>query len=305
MDTPALKVALLGVGLIGADLLAKIQRSPRLQCTVVAGRNREAVGIRRAAALGFPVTDGGIGALAGPHRHQYDLVFDATEAVSHREHWEVLRPLGKKVIDLTPSGIGHMVVPSVNASDALTHDNVNLVSCGGQAAIPVLASLSGRFKEIRYVEVVTTASSQSVGRGTRLNLDEYVATTERAVRAFTGVQAVKALVNLSPARPPADFRVAVSALLPDADLGAVAEVVEATVGRVRSYVPGYRLLTCTVLGRERVFVSLEIRGRGDLLPTYAGNLDIMNDTAVAIAEQYAAAAPRALPDPLPAQELTR
>lgn len=289
MNSNPVKVALLGIGLIGADLLVKIHRSKWMQCTLVAGRNRETVGMQRAASLGYPITDGGIDALVEQPQQLYDLVFDATDAVSHIRHWQLLQTLGKKVIDLTPSGIGHMVVPSINAEDSMAHANINLVSCGGQAAIPILTALSRHVVGIHYIEAVTTASSLSIGRSTRLNLDEYIQTTECGIQVFTGVQAVKALVNISPARPPANFRVAMSVLAPGVDPEAANAIVHRAIEVARSYIPGYRLLTCAVLNRERVFVTVEIQGRGDLLPTYAGNLDIMNAAAVTIAEQYAIA----------------
>ncbi|HET7463524.1 MAG TPA: acetaldehyde dehydrogenase (acetylating) [Longimicrobium sp.] len=284
-----LKVALLGAGYIGTDLLIKIRRSPWLNCTVVAGRNLAGDGLRQARAMGFAVTDGGIDALVNDRRDHYQLVFDATNALAHQTHWDLLRPLGKRVIDLTPSRAGFMVVPTVNGEDAPAHPNVNLISCGGQASIPILHALSRHFRGIRYIELVTTASSPSVGRATRLNLDEYVQTTESAIQAFTGVAQVKSLVNISPAQPPANFRVALSLLVDGVDPAAVTAVVTRAAAVVRSYAPGYRLCACTVLGGDRVFVTVEVQGRGDLLPTYAGNLDIINDAAVTVAEQHARA----------------
>lgn len=290
MNAAPVKVALLGVGFIGADLLVKIRRSPWLECTLVSARNRESVGMHRAAAMGYATTDGGIDALV-ERAANFDLVFDATDAVSHKQHWQLLEPLGKKVIDLTPSGIGHMVVPSVNAADALRHINVNLISCGGQIAIPILTQLSRGFSDIRYIELVTTASSPSVGRSTRLNLDEYVQTTESAIRMFTGIKEVKTLVNISPANPPPSFRITMIVLVSNADPSAVKGIVRRTVDRMRSYAPGCRLVTCEVMGGERIFITVELQGRGDLLPKYAGNLDIINDVAIEVAKQYTAARP--------------
>ncbi|GAA4680225.1 acetylating acetaldehyde dehydrogenase [Streptomyces chumphonensis] len=288
-----LRVAVLGAGLIGIDLVTKIQRSPALSCELVVGRTEETRGLRHAAALGCATAAGGVDALVAG-REPFDVVFDATNATAHAEHWARLEPLGTLLVDLTPSRVGHMVVPTVNGADALLHRNVNLVSCGGQASVPVLHALARlcRPRYPEYVEVVTTAASVSVGRATRLNLDEYIATTETAVRTFTGVADVKAIVNLSPARPPAPFRVAMSLVVPGADEDTVAAHVEAAAAEVRRHTPGYRVTACTVTD-ERIFVAVEVTAAGDRIPRYAGNLDIINAAAVLIAERYAARRPRA------------
>ncbi|MFD5556205.1 acetaldehyde dehydrogenase (acetylating) [Streptomyces sp. NPDC127068] len=280
-----LSVAVLGAGLIGIDLVAKIQRSPSLRCGLVVGRDSEARGLRQAASLGCATAAEGIDSLVAS-AEPFDIVFDATNAMAHAEHWARLRPYGTLLVDLTPSRVGHMVVPTVNGADALKHGNVNLVSCGGQASVPILHALSQRYT-LDYVEVVTTAASLSVGRATRLNLDEYIETTQDAVRTFTGVRDVKAIVNLSPARPPAPFRVAMSVVLPGAEAGPVSALVAAAAEEVRSYAPGYEITACTVTD-ERVFIAVEVTAAGDRIPRYAGNLNIINSAAVLIAEQYAA-----------------
>ncbi|WP_340561679.1 acetaldehyde dehydrogenase (acetylating) [Streptomyces sp. GSL17-111] len=283
-----LKAAVLGAGLIGIDLVTKIQRSPALSCALVVGRTDETRGLRHAAALGCATAAGGVDALVAG-REPFDVVFDATNAMAHAEHWARLRPLGTLLVDLTPSRVGHMVVPTVNGADALLHRNVNLVSCGGQASVPVLHALARHYRP-EYIEVVTTAASVSVGRATRLNLDEYIATTEDAARTFTGVADVKAIVNLSPARPPTPFRVAMSLVVPGADADTVAAQVDAAAAEVRRHTPGYRVTACTVTD-ERIFVAVEVTAAGDRIPRYAGNLDIINAAAVLIAERYAARQP--------------
>ncbi|WP_030621084.1 acetaldehyde dehydrogenase (acetylating) [Streptomyces sclerotialus] len=280
-----LNVAVLGAGMIGIDLASRIGRSASLKCGLVVGRDDQSLGLRRAAELGWATTAGGIDALVDAPR-PFDIVFDATNALSHAEHWARLEPLGTTLIDLTPSRVGHMVAPTVNVADALQCGNVNLISCGGQASIPILHALTRQY-EPDYIEVVTTAASPSVGRATRLNLDEYIATTQEAVRTFTGVCDVKAIVNLSPARPPAVFRVAMSLLVPGATLEPVRALVDAAAEEVRAYTPGYRVTACAVTD-ERVFVAVEVTASGDRIPRYAGNLDIINSAAVLIAEQYAA-----------------
>lgn len=283
--TEPAKVAVLGAGLIGIDLLTRIQRSPMLDCRLVVGRNEEGRGLRSAAELGCPTAANGIDALVTAAR-PFDIVFDATNALSHAEHWARLEPLGTTLIDLTPSMVGHMVVPTINANDALDHGNVNLVSCGGQASIPILHRLSQHY-QCEYIELVTTAATRSVGRATRLNLDEYIGTTQGAVREFTGVSNVKTIVNLSPAKPATTFRVAMSIVAPGLELEQVRALVGAAAAEVREFVPGYRVSACTVT-EERAFVAVEVAASGGRIPKYAGNLDIINSAAVLIAEQYAA-----------------
>lgn len=280
-----LKVAVLGAGLIGIDLLSRIQRSPSLDCRLVVGRDDQARGLRNAAELGFPTAANGIDSVVAA-RDPFDIVFDATNAMSHAEHWARLRPLGTTLIDLTPSMVGHMVVPTVNARDASDYANVNLISCGGQTAIPILHRLAQRYR-CEYVELVTTAASRSVGRATRLNLDEYIETTQDAVRTFTGVDRVKTIVNLSPARPATMFRVAMSIVAPGLEIEPVRSLVAEAADEVRTFVPGYQVTACTVTD-ERAFVAVEVAASGDRIPRYAGNLDIINSAAVLIAEQHAA-----------------
>ncbi|MFC5805072.1 acetaldehyde dehydrogenase (acetylating) [Streptomyces formicae] len=208
-DEQRLRVAVLGAGLIGIDLVDKIRRSTRLELALVAGRDRDSLGLRRAADMGHPTTAGGIGAVveAGP----FDVVFDATNADSHAGHWAALRQTGTTLIDLTPTGLGTLIVPGVNGHRSAAHRHLNLVSCGGQVAIPVLHAIAKRCTPT-YIEVVSTGASASAGRATRLNLDQYIATTSAAIRAFTGAPDVKVMVNLSPARPAPPFRVAMTVL---------------------------------------------------------------------------------------------
>lgn len=280
-----MRVAVLGAGLIGIDLLTRIQRSPSLDCRLVVGRDDQARGLRNAAELGYPTAANGIESVVGAAT-PFDIVFDATNAMSHAEHWARLRPLGTTLIDLTPSMVGHMVVPTVNAAEAAAHANVNLISCGGQAAIPILHRIAQRYR-CDYIELVTTAASRSVGRATRLNLDEYIETTQNAVRTFTGVDRVKTIVNLSPARPATMFRVAMSIVAPGLEIEPVRALVAEAADEVRAFVPGYRVAACTVT-EERAFVAVEVAASGDRIPRYAGNLDIINSAAVLIAEQHAA-----------------
>ncbi|GCE00803.1 acetaldehyde dehydrogenase (acetylating) [Embleya hyalina] len=280
-----LTVAVLGAGLIGVDLVTKIRRSPLLECRLVVARDDQARGLRMAAALGCRTSSKGIDALLDSSE-PYDIVFDATNAMSHAEHWALLQPTGTRMIDLTPSMIGTMVAPTVNGAEAGRHANVNLISCGGQAALPVLHRLA-REISAEYIEVVTTAASRSVGRATRMNLDEYIETTRAAVTRFTGVADSKVMVNLSPAQPPSPFRVAISLLAPAADPERVSVLVEEAAVAMRRFVPGYRIKVCSVADGV-VFVAVEVEATGDRIPHYAGNLDIINAAAVHVAERHPA-----------------
>jgi acetaldehyde dehydrogenase len=276
-------VAVLGAGLIGIDLASKIMRSNVLDCRLVVARDDRTPGLRQAAALGLPIATGGIQSLVDAP-HSFDVVFDASNATSHAEHAERLRPLGTMLVDLTPSKVGHMVVPTVNGADVLAHRDISMISCGGQASIPILHAIA-QSHQIDYVEVVTTAASPSVGRSTRLNLDEYIETTQDAVRDLTGVKDVKAILNLSPARPPTRFRVAMSLLGEELTGESVGSVVKNAVGRVQAFVGGFDVTAC-VVEDGKAFIAVEVTASGDRIPRYAGNLDIINSAAIHVAERY-------------------
>lgn len=282
-----LSAAVLGAGLIGVDLAAKIMRSETLDCRLVAARDREAPGLRQAAELGLPTAADGLQSILDAPE-PFGIVFDATNALAHAEHAERLRPLGGLIVDLTPSNYGRMVVPTVNGADVPAHGDVSMISCGGQASIPILHAITQAHR-VDYIEVVTTAAAVSVGRSTRMNLDEYLQTTQDAVRNFTGVKDVKAILNISPARPPATFRVAMTLLGEGMTTDSVRTAISAAEERVRAFAPGYRTMVC-VVSEDRAFVVVEVTSVGDRIPLYAGNLDIINSAAVYVAEQYAASA---------------
>lgn len=280
-----LSVAVLGAGLIGVDLAAKVMRSDSLDLRLVAGRDPSTPGLRQAAQLGVPTATDGIDSLVGAD-DRFDIVFDATNAASHAEHADKLSPLGTMLVDLTPSKIGHMIVPTVNRADVAAHSDISMVTCGGQASIPILHAIA-RAHSISYIEVVTTAATLSVGRGTRLNLDEYVETTSEAVRAFTGVEDVKAILNISPARPPATFRVAATLLGDDLTSDSVQAAAAAAAADLRSFAGDFQITACTV-NDGKAFIAAEVTSAGDRIPRYAGNLDIINSAAVHLAEFHAA-----------------
>jgi acetaldehyde dehydrogenase len=280
-----LSVAVLGAGLIGVDLATKVVRSSYLDLRLVAGRDVATPGLRLASQLGVPTATDGIRSLVDAE-NPFDVVFDATTALSHVEHAEKLSAYDTMVIDLTPSKVGHMVIPTVNRADIITYRDISMVSCGGQASIPILRAITQKHK-VDYIEVVTTAATLSVGRATRLNLDEYVETTQEAVRDFTGVKDVKAILNISPARPPATFRVAASLLGEDLTEDSVQALVASVAGELRAFVRGFEVAACTVNG-GKAFVAVTVTSSGDRIPQYAGNLDIINSAAIHVAECYAA-----------------
>lgn len=266
------------------DLVNKIHRSPWLHCGLLAGRNKDSAGLEIAAKLGCPTSAGGIDAILAASK-PFDVVFDATNAMSHVRHWELLRPLGSLLIDLTPSHLGKMIVPTVTGTEALTDRNVSLISCGGQASIPILHALSRHF-QINDIEVVATVASNILGRATRINIDEYVETTQVALSAFTGVASTKAILNISPAAPPSMFRVTIFADIPGATIEQITPVVSAAAAAVREFSAGYRL-TALKVTEGRVSVSLEVTASSKVMPEYAGNLDLINSAAILVAEQYA------------------
>jgi acetaldehyde dehydrogenase len=279
-----LSVSVLGAGLIGIDLTTKIMRSDCLDLQLVAGRDPATRGLQQAARLGLPVAAGGIDSLVEAEE-PFDVVFDATNASSHAEHAEKLSALGTMLIDLTPSKAGHMIIPTVNRTEISSYRDISMVSCGGQASVPILHAIT-RTHEIDYIEVVTTAATLSVGRGTRLNLDEYVETTQEAIRCFTGIKDVKSIINISPARPPATFRVAMSLLGNDLTMDSVHPLVTRAASELRSFVGGLDVVACTV-NDGKAFVAVEVTSSGDRIPRYAGNLDIINSAAIHVAECYA------------------
>ncbi len=283
-----LKVAILGTGKIGLDLLVKIQRSTQLECRLFVGRNAASAGLAAARERGVPVSDRGIDSiLADPDC--CDVVFDATSAADHARHWPALRALGKRVIDLTPSRLGVMAVPAVNLSALGTASNVSMISCGGQASTPLAHAIAQVYPEIEYIEVVSSISSLSAGPATRANLDEYIDTTESALRHFTGCAAAKSILILNPAHPPIHMQTTVSAKLAHApgDLDRVRASVATIVARIQQYVPGYQLVVPPVFDHNRIVVMVRVSGLGDSLPAYAGNLDIINCAAIATAEHFA------------------
>ncbi|MEO8760073.1 MAG: acetaldehyde dehydrogenase (acetylating) [Bacteroidia bacterium] len=281
-----LKVAIIGSGNIGTDLLIKIQRSKYLECTLFIGRNLSSPGMAKAIEMGVRVSDESIRAIE-KNPDCCDLVFDATSAKDAVGHWTILEKLNKIVIDLTPAKVGILCVPAVNLKDAIKEKNVNMVTCGGQASIPIAHIIGNTQKNVEYIEVVSSIASRSAGPATRLNLDEYIDTTEQGVKQFSGTKKAKAILNLNPAQPCIDMQATIFAKVKNPNMEALIKEVNKMVLAIQKYVPGYNLLVPPIYENGRIVVMIKAFGLGDYLPKYAGNLDIINCAAIAVAEEFA------------------
>ena len=285
-----IKCALIGPGNIGTDLLAKLQRSPVLEPVWMVGIDPESDGLKRARAMGIKTTSEGVDGLV-PHmrRDGVQIVFDATSAYVHAENSRKVNAEGALMIDLTPAAIGPYCVPPVNlkAHVGQAEMNVNMVTCGGQATIPMVAAVS-RVQPVAYAEIVATVSSKSAGPGTRKNIDEFTRTTAGAIEKVGGAKKGKAIIVINPAEPPLIMRDTVHCLTEgEPDKAAITQSIHAMLAEVQKYVPGYKLVNGPVFDGNRVSVFLEVEGLGDYLPKYAGNLDIMTAAAARTAEMFA------------------
>ena len=300
------KVAIIGSGNIGTDLMIKIMRlSEQLEMGAFVGIDPESDGLKRAARMGVPITAEGIdGLLAMPEFADIAIVFDATSAAAHKRNSELVLAAGKRMIDLTPAAIGPFTIPPVNGDANLDAANVNMVTCGGQATIPIVAAVN-RAAKVHYGEIVASISSKSAGPGTRANIDEFTETTSQAIVDVGGATRGKAIIILNPAEPPLIMRDTVYCLCENADQDTIRQSVEAMVAEVQTYVPGYRLKQAVQfehIGSNRplripemddeytglkVSVFLEVEGAAHYLPAYAGNLDIMTSAALKTAEKIA------------------
>ncbi|MCD4527268.1 acetaldehyde dehydrogenase (acetylating) [Nocardioides sp. cx-173] len=302
------KVAIIGSGNIGTDLMIKVLRlSEVLEMGAMVGIDPDSDGLARARRLNVPTTHEGVdGLIAMPGFDEIGIVFDATSAKAHVANAAKLAPYGVKLVDLTPAAIGPFVVPAVNLDEHGSADNVNMVTCGGQATIPIVAAIS-RVTAVPYAEIVASIASKSAGPGTRANIDEFTETTSHAIEAVGGATRGKAVIILNPAEPPLIMRDTVFALIGDGDEAthqAIRTSVEEMVESVAAYVPGYRLkqqvqitpvpegqpvhtLAGDAAATHQVSVFLEVEGAAHYLPAYAGNLDIMTSAALRTAERMA------------------
>lgn len=298
------KVAIIGSGNIGTDLMMKIGRlSETLELAALIGIDPNSDGLARARRMGKATSHEGVeGLVALPEFADIALVFDATSAGAHKHHDAVLREHGKIVVDMTPAAIGPYVVPPVNLDQHLSAPNLNMVTCGGQATIPIVAAIN-KVSKVHYGEIVASISSKSAGPGTRANIDEFTETTARAIETVGGATRGKAIIVLNPAEPPLIMRDTVFCLCADADREAIRKSIDDMIATVQTYVPGYRLkqqvqfesignnapLYIAEMGESfsglKVTVFLEVEGAAHYLPAYAGNLDIMTSAALRTAER--------------------
>ena len=288
------RAAIVGPGNIGTDLLMKLRRSSWVEPRWVVGVDPESDGLRKAAALGVEVSHGGVEWLLA-QAELPELVFEATSAGAHVANAPLYAAAGIQAVDLTPAAVGPFVVPVVNLDEHQDEPNLNMITCGGQATIPIVAAVS-RHVDVEYAEIVAAIASRSAGPGTRANIDEFTATTSRGIETVGGARKGKAVIILNPADPPVIMRDTVyCALPPEHDRDAIEKSIVATVEAVRAYVPGYSLRADPQFddpnpqwnGNARVAVFLEVRGNGDYLPPYAGNLDIMTAAAARVGELLA------------------
>ena len=285
-----LRCAILGTGNIGTDLLIKVMRSNSLECTLFAARNFRSEGMQKATSLGVNISDKGINVIV-EKADFIDIVFDATSAAAHIEHWAVIEGLGKIAIDMTPAKLGKFCVPAINSQEICDSGarNINMVTCGGQASVPIAAAISEVHANIEYIEAASSIASRSAGPATRANLDEYVDTTEEALLKFCGAAKAKAILILNPATPPIDMQTTVYAKIKNPDVVKISASVNAMMLRIKSYLPGYELMVPpAVINDDIVMVTVKVLGEGDYLPSFAGNLDIINCAAVGFAEDIAA-----------------
>jgi len=284
------KAAIIGPGNIGTDLLMKAMRSEYIEPVWMVGVEAESPGLKRAAEMGLKTTSEGVdGMLASMKADGVQICFDATSAYIHAENSRKVNEQGAVMIDLTPAAIGPFCVPTVNLAEAVAARamNVNMVTCGGQATIPMVAAVS-RVQQVSYGEIVATVSSKSAGPGTRKNIDEFTRTTASGIEQVGGAASGKAIIVINPAEPPLIMRDTVHCLtVDDPDEEAITQSVLEMIEEVQKYVPGYTLKNGPVFDGKRVSIYMEVEGLGDFLPKYAGNLDIMTAAGLRTAEMYA------------------
>lgn len=284
------KVAIIGSGNIGMDLMYKVLRNPNLEMSLLVGLSNDSPRLKMAKEMGIRTSDQGIQAIIDDP-DCCDIVFDATTAKVHMMHAPILKRLGKKAIDMTPAGVGEWVVPAFNMEENLDKDNINLISCGGQAVIPIIGAIS-KVVDVEYAEAVNASGSKSVGPGTRANVDEYTHHTKDAIIKVGRAKTAKALIVINPAEPPIKMHNSVFTIVSKLDEDIAAKIEKAVydiVAQIKSYVPGYEMTTPPQFDYERRLVTtmVEIEGEGDYLPKYSGNLDIITQAGVRVAAAMA------------------
>ncbi|TVZ37717.1 acetaldehyde dehydrogenase [Alteromonadaceae bacterium 2753L.S.0a.02] len=282
-----LNVGIIGSGKIGTDLLIKIMRSDVLHCGLFVGRDFSSKGLQKAKSLGVNVSDQSIAAFTDSNQ-KFDIVFDATSAAYHKQHAEVFRAAGIKAIDLTPAKVGRFCVPSIDGDIVNQEDNINMVTCGGQASIPIINALSTVYQNISLVEVHSHLAEDSVGPGTLANIDEYYSSTAAAISTYSSVQNVDVHLQVEKSSWKPDMLTVIRAHTSDSNLEKLYGPLHQRLLQVRTHVPGYHIIGTPRYLNGAIEILISIRGLGDWIPSHAGNLDIINCAAIAIAEKHAA-----------------
>lgn len=275
------KVAIIGSGNIGTDLLMKVLKSPLLKCNLFIGQHQSSYGLSKAHDIGIKISDKSINAIIDTP-DCCDIVFDATNSSSHSKHALILKELDKFVIDLTPSNIGKMCIPAINLSECLHYQNVSMVTCGGQVAIPLAYAIGNA----DYIEVISSISSISAGHSTRINIDEYIETTEKGIMSFSGCKKAKAILNINPSIPYVDMKTTLL-IKTDKDIDTLRNSINKIVSEVQKYIPGYQIIVNPTVDDNKIVIMVKVSGQCNYLPSYAGNLDVINCAAICMAEEYA------------------
>ena len=279
------RIAILGSGNIGCDLLVKCQEATGLEVVSFAGRHANSKGLEFAARRGVPITDRSIeGILDG--KNKPDVVIDCTSAAHHRHNYDLCREYGVRIIDMTPAKLGATCCPVVNLDHCLGADNINMISCGGQASMPICYAFKQANPYLEYIEIVSTISSASAGPGTRRNISQYITSTQQAISSVLGIKAVKVIINITPAIPPIHMKTSILANAEDiANQSETKSAIEAVEYATRSYVPGYRKSVELKQLGEKIMCQVQVTGSGHYLPEYAGNLDIINCAALEVLQR--------------------
>jgi acetaldehyde dehydrogenase (acetylating) len=280
-----LKVAIIGTGNIGTDLLLKCLRTDFLEVVAFVGRRLDSDGMKIAKSKNVFISDAGINFFI-KNSNFCDLVFDCTSASDAIQHSEVFKSQGIKVVDLTPAKVGDLCVPDINSDIILTEDNVNMITCGGQASMPILNLVAKNSSGLEYIEVVSQIASNSAGMATRINIDSYIETTQKAITKFTGCENNKVILNLNPAIPHVDMQTTMFVKAKEINIDRLNEQLLDKIFELKTYVPYYELVLPPTMNENGIVVmSIKVRGTGDYLPEYAGNLDIINCAAIKITER--------------------
>ena len=275
-----IKAGIIGTGNIGTDLLLKMLKWDFIKPVIFAGRRMSSNGIKIAQEKGIPVTDKGID---WDGWSDIELVYDCTNALDAIKHAKIFAKLGIKVIDLTPAKVGDLCVPNINPKIIKTQDNVNMITCGGQASTPLLNVIS-KHCNLEYIEVVSQIASDSAGMATRLNIDNYIHTTERAISEFTGCNNCKVILNLNPAIPQVDMQTTLFIKADNYQFSELNKEIYKTIERLQEYIPYYELVMPPTINNDVLVLSIKVKGTGDYLPEYAGNLDIINCAAIEVSK---------------------